>query len=40
MDEKAKEVLREAIQLIGIGEGLKASEMIMQLLNKSTTCVD
>ncbi len=34
MDEKAKEVLKEAIQLIGIGEGLKASEMLMELLKR------
>lgn len=40
MDEKTREALRKAVYLIGIGEGLKASELIMQLLNESATFVD
>ncbi|WP_274597482.1 MULTISPECIES: hypothetical protein [unclassified Paenibacillus] len=34
MDEKAREVLRKAVYLIGIGEGLKASELLIDLLNQ------
>lgn len=34
MDEKAREALRKAVYLIGIGEGLKASELINELLKK------
>lgn len=40
MDEKTKGALRKAVYLIGIGEGLRASELIMELLNKSTSPVD
>jgi hypothetical protein len=32
MDEKTREALRKAVCLIGIGEGLKASELIKKLL--------
>ncbi len=35
MDERAREVLRRAVYLIGIGEGLKASELLIELLNQS-----
>ncbi|WP_302622222.1 hypothetical protein [Paenibacillus polymyxa] len=35
MDEKASEALRKAVYLIGIGEGLKASELLIELLNQA-----
>lgn len=34
VDEKAREALRKAVYLIGIGEGLKASELLSDLLNQ------
>ncbi|MDR6779424.1 hypothetical protein J2W98_003704 [Paenibacillus peoriae] len=40
MDENARETLRKAVYLIGIGEGLKASELLIELLNRTNTSVD
>ncbi|MDP9675254.1 hypothetical protein J2W97_001237 [Paenibacillus jamilae] len=34
MDEKTREALRKAVYPIGIGEGLKASELIKKLLDQ------
>ncbi|MEJ3719187.1 hypothetical protein WGM54_14290 [Paenibacillus polymyxa] len=34
MDEKTREALRKAVYLIGVGEGLKASELLIDLLSQ------